>query len=82
MVPARHVARIGVVEMASAGEPAQHTPTHLLLHRGKVFGCQRSGPTELDLPVRAHCKHPVDHAAVEVDKDDSGNWFSLTQRTA
>ena len=48
----------------------------------RYVGGQRSGLTELDLPVRAHRKHPVDHAAVEVDKDDSGNWFSLTQRTA
>jgi hypothetical protein len=43
VVPACHGARIGVVEMADAGEPAQHALAHLLLHRGEVFGCERSG---------------------------------------
>jgi hypothetical protein len=67
VVPARHVARIGVVEMASAGEPAQHASAHLLLHRGEVFRAQCGGLSEVDLPVLAQRKHPVDHAAVEMD---------------
>ena len=66
MVPAGHVARIGWVEMTGAGEPAQHASAHLLLHRGEVFRCQRGGLGEVDLPVLADGKHPVDHAAVEV----------------
>ena len=67
VVPAGHVARIGRVESAGAGESAQHASAHLLLDRGEVFGCQRIGLGEMDLPVLAHRKHPVDHAAVEVD---------------
>ena len=67
MVPARDVARIGRVEMTGAGKPTQHAPAYLLLHRGEVFGCQRAGLGEMDLPVFAHRKHPVDHTAVEVD---------------
>jgi hypothetical protein len=70
VVPARHVARIGWVDMTGAGEPAQHPSAHLLLHRGELFGCQRGGLGEVDLPVLAHRKHPVDHAAVEVDSSD------------
>ena len=67
MVPARQVSRIGVVETAGAGEPAQHASAPLLLHRGEVFWCQRGRLGKVDLPVLAHRKHPVDHAAVEVD---------------
>jgi hypothetical protein len=43
VAPAGHVARIGLLEMTGAGEPAQHASAHLLLHRGEVFGCQRAG---------------------------------------
>ena len=53
--------------MAGAGEPAQHAPTHLLLHRGELFGCWRTGLPELDLLALPDGEHPVDHAAVEVD---------------
>jgi hypothetical protein len=67
VVPAGHVLRIGRVERTCAGEPAQHPSAHLLLHRGEVLGCQRGGLGEVDLPVRAHREHPVDHAAVEMD---------------
>ena len=67
MVPAGHVARIGLVEMTGAGKPAQHPSAHLLLHRGEVFGCQRAGLGEVDLPVVARGEDSVDHAAVEVD---------------
>ena len=67
MIPAGHVARIGWVEGACAGEPTQHASAHLLLHRGEVFGCWRTGLGEMDLAVLAQRKHPVDHAAVEVD---------------
>ena len=52
--------------MTGAGEPAQHAPTHLLRHRGEVFGCQRTGLTELDLVALPDGEHPVDHATVEV----------------
>jgi len=31
--------------MTGRDEPAQHPSAHLLLHRGEVFGCQRSGGT-------------------------------------
>ena len=65
MVPAGHVARIGWVERTGAGEPAQYTSAHRLLHRGEVLGCQRGGLGEVDLPVLAHREHPVDHAAVK-----------------
>jgi len=70
VVPARHVARIGWVETSGAGEPAQHPSAHLLPHRGEVFRCQRAGLSEMDLarPGLSWRKHPVDHAAVEVDK--------------
>jgi hypothetical protein len=47
--PARHGARIGLVEQAGAGEPTQHPSAHLLLHRGEVFRCQRGGLGEMDL---------------------------------
>ena len=67
VVPAGHVARIGVIQMAGTGEPAQHPSAHLLLHCGEVFGCQRGGLGEVDLPVFARAEHPIDHAAVEVD---------------
>ena len=66
MVPARHVARIGVVERAGTGEPAQHASAHWLLHRGEVFRCQRIGLGEVGLPALACGEHPIDHAAVEV----------------
>ena len=39
---------------------------HLLLHRGDVGRGARLGLGKADLPVVAHGKHPVDHAAVEV----------------
>ena len=71
MVPAGHVLRISGVEMAGAGEPAQHAPAYLLLHRGEVFRAQCSGLSEVDLPVLAHRKHPVDHAAVEMDNSST-----------
>ena len=75
MVPARHVLRIGWVEMTGAGEPAQHAPTHLLRHRGEVFGCQRTCLTELDLVALPDGEHPVDHAAVEVHSElRFGTW--------
>jgi hypothetical protein len=61
VVPAGHVARIGWVERAGAGEPARHAPTHLLLHRGEVLWCERGGLGEVDLPVLAVGEHPVDH---------------------
>ena len=67
MVPAGHVARIGVIQMAGAGEPAQHPSAHRLLHRGEVFGCQRRRLCKVHLPVLARGEHPVDHAAVEVN---------------
>jgi len=67
VIPARHVARIGRVEMAGAGEPAQDPSAYLLLHRGEVFWCQRAGLGKVDLPVFAADEHPVDHAAVEMD---------------
>jgi hypothetical protein len=41
VVPAGHVARIGLIQMAGACEPSQHLSAHRLLHRGEVFGCQR-----------------------------------------
>jgi len=66
VVPARHVARIDLGEMAGAGESAQHPGAHLLLHRGEVFRCQRAGLGEVDLPVFARGEHPIDRAAVEV----------------
>ena len=66
MVPAGHVARIGVIHMACTGEPVQHTSTHLLLRRGEDLRCQRTGLGEVDLPDFARREHPVDHAAVEV----------------
>ena len=37
------------------------------VRRGKVFGCQRSGLTELDLLALPSGEHPVDHTAVEMD---------------
>ena len=67
MVPAGHVARIGVIQMAGTGEPAQHPSAHLLLHCGEVFRYQRTGLGEVDLPVFVRAEHPIDHAAVEVD---------------
>ena len=39
---------------------------HLLLHRGDIGRGERLGLGKADLPVVAHGKHPVDHAAVEV----------------
>jgi len=57
--PTRHVAPIAGIEMTGASEPAQHPSTHLPLHRGEVFGCQRSGLTELDLLALPNSKHPV-----------------------
>ena len=42
VVPVGHVARIGLVQMTGACEPAQHAPTHLPRHRGEQFGCQRA----------------------------------------
>ncbi len=54
------------VQMTSAGEPTQHAPAYLLLECGEVFRCQRVCLGKVDLPVLAHRKHPVDHAAVEV----------------
>ena len=51
MAPAGHVARIGVIQRAGTGEPAQHPSAHLLLHRGEVFRCQRTGLGEVDLPL-------------------------------
>jgi len=60
------VGRIGLVEMAGAGEPAQHASAHLLLQRRDIGRGERLGLGKADLPVFAHGKHPVDHAAVEV----------------
>ena len=54
------------------GEPAQHPSAHLLLHRGEVFRGRRVDLGEMDLPVLVHRKHPVDHAAGEMD---SGLFF-------
>jgi hypothetical protein len=68
VVPARHVARNGWVERSGAGEPAQHASARLLLHRGDIFRCQRCRLGKVDLPVLARREHPVDHAAVEVDR--------------
>jgi len=51
VVPAGHVARIGVIQMAGTGEPAQHPSAHLLLHCGEVFRCQRTDLGEVDLPL-------------------------------
>jgi hypothetical protein len=58
VVPARHVARIGSIEMAGTGEPAQQPSAHLLLHCGQILWPQRGRLGELDLPVRAGNKHP------------------------
>ena len=59
--------QIGLASRANRrGDAAQHPSVHLLLHRGEVLGCQRGGLGELDLPVLAHHKHPVEHAAMEV----------------
>ena len=63
----RHVQRIGLVEMAGAGEPAQHPPAHLLLHRREIFSAQRCRLGEAQLSVFAPGKHPIDDAAMEVD---------------
>jgi hypothetical protein len=49
VVPAGHVLRIGWVQRTGAGEPAQYAPTHLLLHRGEVFRCQRDRLGKVDL---------------------------------
>jgi hypothetical protein len=37
VIPARHVARIGSIEMAGTGEPTQHPSPHLLLHCGEIL---------------------------------------------
>jgi len=50
VVPARHAARIGGVETAGTGEPAQHSSAHVLLHGGQILWCERSRLGELDLP--------------------------------
>ena len=65
MIPARHVARIGSIEMAGTGEPTQHPSPHLLLHCGEILWPQRSRLGELDLPVGAGNEHPVDYPAVK-----------------
>jgi hypothetical protein len=67
VIPARHVARIGSIEMAGTGEPTQHPSPHLLLHCGEILWPQRGRLGELDLPVGAGNEHPVDYPAVEVD---------------
>jgi len=51
VVPAGHAARIGVIQMAGTGDPAQHASAHLLLYCGEVFGCQRTSLGEVDLPL-------------------------------
>jgi hypothetical protein len=38
-----------------------------LLYRGEIFRCQRGRLDKVDLTVLAQRKHPVDHAAAEVD---------------
>ncbi|MEK6210522.1 MAG: hypothetical protein AABM64_09190 [Pseudomonadota bacterium] len=50
--------RIGLVEMAGAGEPAQHASAHLLLQRRDIGRGERLGLGKADLPVFAHGKHP------------------------
>jgi hypothetical protein len=67
VVPAGHVARICGVEMAGAGEPAQHPSAEQLVHCHEIVRCQHGRLGEVDLPVFASGKHPVDHTAVEVD---------------
>jgi hypothetical protein len=82
VIPARHVARIGSIEMAGTGEPTQHPSPHLLLHCGEILWPQRGGlggphpqplshfageGSQVDLPVCTGNEHPVDHRAVEVD---------------
>jgi hypothetical protein len=66
VVPAGHLARIGGIERAGAGKPAQHAGAHLLVHCGAVCGCQRAGLGEVDLPVLVSDEHPVDHTTVKV----------------
>ena len=61
--------------MAGTGEPAQHPSAHLLLHRGEVFRCQRTGLGEVDLPIFARGEHPIDHAAVEVAMSIQTFWL-------
>jgi hypothetical protein len=80
VVPVGHVARIGWVERP-ARVTAQHAPTPLLLHRGEVFGCWRTGLTELDLLALPDGEHPVDHAAVtselvDTTRNDVTPWKS------
>jgi len=67
VISARHVARIGSIEMAGTGEPTQHPSPHLLLHCGEILWPQRGRLGELDLPVGAGNEQPVDYPAVEVD---------------
>ena len=54
VVPAGHVARIGMVEMIGAGEAARHRSAHLRLHRGEVFWCQRAGLGKLNPSLAAN----------------------------
>jgi len=67
--------------MTGVGEPSQHPNAHLLLHRGEVFGCQRAGLGEANLPILAAGEHPVDHAAVEVhsalNKGTQALWLEV-----
>ncbi len=54
-------------DLAEKGDPAQQASTHLLLDRGEIFRCQRTGLGKVDQPILAGGEHPVDRAAVEVD---------------
>ena len=66
MVPTCHVARSGWVAQTGAGEPAQRASAHLPSHRGELVRGQRGRLGEVDLPILAHSKQPLDHTAVEV----------------
>lgn len=51
MVPALHVQRIGLVEMAGAGGPTQHAPAHLLLRRREMLrGAGAAAPAKWTCP--------------------------------
>ena len=86
MVVPGHVARIALVEMPSAGEPAQHTRAHLLLCCREIFRCKRYGLFEVDPPTFTKGEHPVDQAAVERWSNrrapDACSTMALIQRKA
>lgn len=72
VVPARHVHRIGLFEMAIAGEPGQYALAYLLLHCHEIFRCQLGLFGKVDLllsrrrqtPRRSHRRHAADLAKI------------------